>query len=401
MFNETICSDSLVREAAGDDLSREVYCILGMPIDVIDMASVLRRIDLSATSKSTLFVSTPNLNYLVHCHSDLEFRDSMLLSDLSPADGMPIVWLGRLLGVPIKERVAGSDIFAALKSLRGLEQPLKLFLFGGNEGVAAAASEALNAGEGGLSCVGWHFPGFLSAEELSHDSVIDAINSQEADFLVACLGSKKGQLWLKRNSRRLRAPVRAHLGASLNFEAGMVKRAPALMRKSGLEWLWRIKEEPYLWRRYWHDGRTLLSLLYLQVLPLFIYHLTTKKLSETQLTMKSERRADCTKLKFSGAATRKNIEEIVTAFRTTLSTSERVVIDLSDVSVIDQRFLGALLALRKMLRSNQAELVLTGVSRKLGRVFRLSGVGFLLTQIDSGAKTDETLRSAKAQLLVN
>ena len=208
-------------------------------------------------------------------------------------------------------------------------------------------------------------------------------------------------MWLKRNNRRLRAPVRAHLGASLNFEAGVVKRAPALMRKSGLEWLWRIKEEPYLWRRYWHDGRTLLSLLSLHVLPLCIYNLTSRKLSERQLTLKSERRADCIKLKFSGAATTKNIDEIVAAFRTTLSASKCVVIDLSDVSVIDQRFLGALLVLRKMLRSNQAELVLTGVSRKLGRVFRLSGVDFLLTQIDKDAKTDETLRSAKAQLLVN
>ena len=115
MFNETICSDSLVDEAAGDDLSREVYCILGMPIDVIDMASVLRRIDFSATSKSTLFVSTPNLNYLVHCHLDLEFRDSMLLSDLSPADGMPIVWLGRLWAFPSRSELPARTFSPPLK----------------------------------------------------------------------------------------------------------------------------------------------------------------------------------------------------------------------------------------------------------------------------------------------
>ena len=142
MFGGTIYQASPSDQGAWDDLSREVYCVLGMPIDLIDLTGVLGRIDFAAATASTLFLSTPNLNYLVHCLSDLEFRDSMLLSDLSPADGMPIVWLGRLLGVPIKERVAGSDIFAALKALRDPEQPLKLFLFGGNEGVAAAASAA-------------------------------------------------------------------------------------------------------------------------------------------------------------------------------------------------------------------------------------------------------------------
>jgi len=80
----------------------------------------------------------------------------------------------------------------ALKGLRGPEQPLKLFLFGGNEGVAAAASDALNVAQNGVVCVGWHFRGYFSVEELSQERIIDAINSQEADFLVVCLGSKKG-----------------------------------------------------------------------------------------------------------------------------------------------------------------------------------------------------------------
>ena len=249
------CVCSVVDEFPADDLSREVYCILGLPIDAIDLPSVLRRINFASANSLPLFLSTPNLNFLINSHANSEFRQSLLLSDVCPADGVPIVWLGRLLGAPIKGRVAGSDILAATKTIRTPEQPLKLFLFGGPEGVAAAASRALNAARNGVVCVGSFYPGFGSVEELSNDEIIDTINSSGADFLVVSLGANKGQAWLTRNYHRLQIPIRAHLGATLNFEAGTVKRAPIIMRKLCLEWLWRVKEEPYLWRRYCHDGR--------------------------------------------------------------------------------------------------------------------------------------------------
>jgi N-acetylglucosaminyldiphosphoundecaprenol N-acetyl-beta-D-mannosaminyltransferase len=349
-----------------------------MPIDVIDIFGVLNRIYHTADARATLFISTPNLNYLVHSYSDPEFRDALLLSDLCPADGMPIVWLGRLLGVPLKERVAGSDIFAALKGLRTRERPLRVFLFGGNEGVAAAASNALNSTQCGVVCVGWHFPGYLSVEELSRESVINAINSVDSDFLVVCLGSKKGQLWLKRNFKNLRARICCHLGASLNFEAGTLKRAPVFMQRLGLEWIWRIKEEPYLWRRYWHDGLILLDLMYSRILPIWIYRIRAKNLSRGCLTVYANKQDGYCNLGFAGAATSINIDKIIEALRTTLSENRRIAIDLTAVSAVDSRFLGLLLMFRKMVRSNGAEMVLTGVSSRIERIIRLSGADILL-----------------------
>src|SRR6202035_5028024 len=100
--------------------------------------------------------------------------------------------------------------------------------------IAAAAGRALNAEPGGLQCVGSFFPGFGTLEDMSRDDIIDKINSSDADFLVASLSAKKGQLWLQRNHHRLRIPIRSHLGAAMNFEAGSVKRAPPVMRKYGL-----------------------------------------------------------------------------------------------------------------------------------------------------------------------
>ncbi len=237
-----------------DGLSREVYCILGIPIDAVEMAAVLRIIEQAASGLAPFVISTPNLNFLVNSLSDAEFRESLLLSDLCPADGMPIVWIARLMGLPIERRIAGSDIFAAFNVKPGSDPPLRVFFFGATDRVAAEAARTLNASTSAVSCVGWACPGFGDLDELSQDQFIDKINASGADFLVAALGAKKGQLWLQRNHHRLRIPVRAHLGVTIHFQAGSVKRAPTVLQKIGLEWLWRIKEEPHLWRRYWHDG---------------------------------------------------------------------------------------------------------------------------------------------------
>jgi N-acetylglucosaminyldiphosphoundecaprenol N-acetyl-beta-D-mannosaminyltransferase len=260
------CRSTLTDATLQSDLARSVYCVLGIPIDAINMSAVVRRVEEAAANRTTFLISTPNLNFLVGSPSDPEFRESLLDSDLCPPDGAPIVWIARLLGLPIKERAAGSDQLKAGTRRRRLT----IFLFGGAKGVAAAAARTLNAEPGGLNCVGTMDPGFCEVSEMSQDHVIDAINSSGADLLSVSLGAKKGQLWLHRNHHRLTIPVRAHLGAAINFQAGIIKRAPAMMRAWGLEWLWRIKEEHHLLKRYLNDGFALLRLLLTRILPLAV-----------------------------------------------------------------------------------------------------------------------------------
>src|SRR6266571_4882261 len=98
-----------------------------MPIDAIEMPSVVERIEAAAMRGRPYLSSTPNLNFLVLSQADAEFRESLLLSDLCPADGMPIVWIARLMRVPMKPRIAGSDIFDALKAPRRAGRQLKVF----------------------------------------------------------------------------------------------------------------------------------------------------------------------------------------------------------------------------------------------------------------------------------
>jgi N-acetylglucosaminyldiphosphoundecaprenol N-acetyl-beta-D-mannosaminyltransferase len=379
MMHQEIYSSSIMAEGIADDLSRTVYCFLGFPIDVIEMPSVMRRIELAAAGSSAFFLSTPNLNYLANSQLDAEFRESLLLSDLCIADGASVVWSARLMGIPIKGRVAGSDVLAELKAKHSPGKPLKLFLFGGPEGVAAAASRALNAETGGVHCVGLLYPGFGAVDELSRDEVIDTINSSGADFLVVSLGSKKGQLWLKRNHHRLRIPVRAHFGASLNFEAGTVKRAPRILQKCGLEWLWRIKEEPFLWRRYWHDGKLLASLLYANILPLAVYQLCLRTKWHSGDAVVTEVHGDAyLQIRISGCAVDRNVDKIIPAFRNAIAMKKRTIIDLSNTCAIDARVLGLILMLRKALKGSVGDPAFIGLSNELKKIFRLNGMGFLL-----------------------
>jgi N-acetylglucosaminyldiphosphoundecaprenol N-acetyl-beta-D-mannosaminyltransferase len=364
--------------AVADDFSRDVYCVLGVPIDAIGRAAVLGRIRDAARTRTRLLISTPNLNFLVASRSDRSFRDSLILSDLCTVDGMPVVWIARLVGIPIKSRVAGADIFDALKVDTNSRPSLKLFLFGGPEGAAEKAAAALNSRIGGPKCVGWSNPGFCSAEEMSGDDVIENINASGADFLIASLSSQKGQSWLQRNHQRLRIPVRAHLGAALNFQAGTVKRAPPILRKLGFEWLWRIKEEPYLWRRYWSDGKAMLRLLFTHVLPFAFWTWWMRRTGERgeALTVTQDYGSRTVTLSLSGPADARHVDRAIRAFRAATASRKQVVLDFSDVCAVDARFLGLLMMLRKRLEAQGCSATLRGVSPLMARIFRLGGLEF-------------------------
>ncbi len=364
-----------------DDLAREVYCVLGIPIDVVDMAEALRRIDVAAATSVPYLISTPNLNFLISSRYDAEFRESVVQSDLCPPDGMPIVWVARIMGLPIRQRVAGSDIFDSLKK-RYSGEPLKTFLFGGAAGIAAMVANALNAKPLGLCCVGSLYPGYGAVDVMSTDEILDTINASRADFLAVALSAAKGQAWLHRNQRRLRVPIRAQLGAALNFQAGTLKRAPASIRRLGLEWLWRIKEEPYLWRRYAHDGMSLLKLLFTHVLPIAVmarWQRLTMSTGPRDLLIESRLGLDGITLRFSGFALARNVDKAATGFREALAANSTVAVDLSEVRAIDARFFGLLLMARKIAVSHGGRLIITRVSHNTKRLFCLNGAGYLLS----------------------
>jgi N-acetylglucosaminyldiphosphoundecaprenol N-acetyl-beta-D-mannosaminyltransferase len=364
-----------------DDLSRDVFCIMGIPVDAVDMPTVLGRLESSAASKTPFLLSTPNLHFLISSLTNVDFRESLLASDLCPADGTPIIWIARALGLPISGRIAGSDIFEAFKTRPGSGQPMKIFFFGATEYVAAAAARALNDEKHRISCVGWACPGFGSLEETSAQKYIDQINESGADFLVVALGAVKGQAWIVCNRDRIRLPIRSHLGATINFQAGTVKRSPRIFQRLGCEWLWRIGQEPHLWKRYWHDGIALLGLGLGSVLPLAIAaHMPDWRSGQQRhnLDIEIEQNNDRVTLHLKGFARSAQVQTAIPAFRSALSAGKEIRVNLSQTRDIDARFLGLILMLRKQIKMRGARVEFAGVPRNMARTFRLHKVGYLL-----------------------
>lgn len=359
---------------------REVHFLLGLPFDTGDQGEILKRIRHHINTRQQCFLSTPNLNWIVACLKDQTLRDSVLSSDLVVPDGMPLIWIARLLGIPIKERIAGSSLLEALEKDKA--SPTKVFFFGGPEGVAEAACKKLADNQSGLMCSGFEYPGFGSIDDMSSDDVIRKINASGADFLVVSLGAKKGQAWIQRNRHRITVPVISHLGAVVNFIAGTVSRAPVWMQKTGLEWLWRIKEEPALWQRYLSDGLVFLRLCCLKVLPNIWLRLSSHISNEEQDSLDAKMTVNDKTLHiyFKGACIAQNSESIRKIFSDASHTGMNIRISLKETTRIDSSFLGLLALLHNDRMNKGIRMTLADINPQCQRAFLYSCADFILPQ---------------------
>lgn len=343
--NATWVEDAGQPPSQGPDFQRQVHCILGLPFDAVSTAEAEQGVLAAIAARRRCFFSTPNLNFLVAAQSDTPFRLSVLRSDLSLADGMPIVWIARALGVPVTERVAGSTVFEGLRARR--HAALRVYFFGGPEGVAARAGDVINSDQGAMVCVGSSSPGFGSIAQMSAPEQIAAINASGADFLLVALGAQRGQAWIEHNLASLRAPVISHLGAVVNFVAGNIKRAPPRWGALGLEWLWRIKEEPALWRRYYRDGLALIGLVFGKVIPGMLARRSARAriAKATPPRLAIGRHGDSVTLTLGGEWHAARLESLRAALTEITAAPVDIVLDLDQVSGLDSATLGLLLVL--------------------------------------------------------
>ena len=360
------------------NFDRKIHVLLGLPFDAVELADAVRLVQTSVSCRRSLFLSTPNLSFLIDCMHDESFRDSVIQSDMSVADGMPLIWIARLLHIPLPERVAGSSMFDSLRV--DPTSKIKVYFFGGPPGIAEKACQQLNENYSDFKCVGYMSPGFGIIEEISSDPIIEHINSSEADFLVVALGAKKGNAWIQRNFFRLTVPVVSHLGAVVSFVAGSVSRSPLWMQRAGLEWLWRIKEEPQLWQRYFVHGVALILLLFFKVLPYAWYMYRHRELLVDSSTphVSIEIQAGVAVINLQGVCVEHNLEPIRAALKRVVKYGVDIKLNVSEVNHVDNALIGLLMILFGHQQQLGKSLIIVGVTATLRKIFIWNCAQFLL-----------------------
>lgn len=249
--------------------NEERAVIGGVAFDDVTMAEAVTRIGLMIQkSDRPCVVCTGNLDHLVMLQKDAQFRTIYDQAELVLADGMPVVWLSRLAHArnrrtpALRERVAGSDLFWELGRASAL-MGIRLYFLGGAPGAAEKAREVLEERYPGVEVCGTYCPPFErfdDPEEQQHIRTL--IREAQPDVLLVGFGAPKQEKWIAANRQALGVPVSIGVGGSFDMAAGVFKRAPKRMQRLGLEWLYRMFQDPgRLCRRYL--GRDLPYLLVL------------------------------------------------------------------------------------------------------------------------------------------
>lgn len=212
--------------------------ILGVPFDNVTMDGAVDLAMEAVSARQGAYVVTPNPEIVMAAREDPALMDAVRGAALVLPDGIGVIYGGKILGTPLKEKTPGID-FAAKVMERLSQTGGSVFLFGAKPGVAEQAAENLQVRFPGLTVAGTH-DGYFTDD----GPIVDAINEAKPDLLLVCLGSPKQELWMAQHAGRLNVGLMAGLGGSLDVFAGVVERAPERWQKLGLEWLYRLLKEP-------------------------------------------------------------------------------------------------------------------------------------------------------------
>lgn len=226
--------------------------LLGVPVHPTDYSTTLALVDswISNDRQYSRCILQTNVQSLVVSFEDGLYAKAVHHATLSVPDGMPLVWLLRAKGYPIKDRVYGPDLMLLLCA-EAAKKGWRCYLYGGAEGVPEKLRDVLTARFPGLHIVGTYSPPFRTLSEEEDREICRMINDAKPDIVWVGLGSPKQDIWMYEHRDRLNVSVLHGVGAAFDFLTGRVKQAPRWMMRAGLEWLYRLFQEPRrLWRRY-------------------------------------------------------------------------------------------------------------------------------------------------------
>ena len=216
----------------------ETVNILGVHVNKYTMNEATQKAASLMESDSLSMIFTPNSEIILYASNNEEFTAVLNSADMIIPDGIGVVYGAKILGSPIKERVAGYDLVCNLFPVMA-KKGQSVYLLGAKPGVAETAAQNLVKKYPGLVIAGTHDGYFKDDNE-----VIEDINRAKPDFLMVCLGFPKQENWIYKNRERINAKLAIGAGGCLDVFAGTVQRAPEFYCKHGIEWLYRLVKQP-------------------------------------------------------------------------------------------------------------------------------------------------------------
>lgn len=221
--------------------------ICDIPVDVYTMKDTIALIDKAIVEKRAIHHVVINAAKVVNAQKDEALRESIISCDIINADGQAIVWASRFLGKPLPERVAGIDIMANLVKLAA-EKKYRIFFLGAKEDVVKEVVEVYSKMYGKEIIAGYRNGYFTKEDE---QEVAKQIADSGASILFVAMSSPKKEIFLNTYKSLIQTPFIMGVGGSFDVVSGLVKRAPLWMQKWGLEWFYRVIQEPRrMWKRY-------------------------------------------------------------------------------------------------------------------------------------------------------
>ncbi len=233
--------------------------LMGCFIDNLTMEETLQRIEQFVQSGRPHQHVVVNVDKIVKAQADPELLRIINECALINVDGMPVVWASRLLGKPLKERVAGIDLFEALMK-RAAQQGWRVYLLGAKEAVVSQVARIYPARYPGLVVAGYR-NGYWQPEE--EHAVVQSIQAARTDLLFVAISSPKKEHFLGQHQAQMGVPFAMGVGGTFDVAVGLLSRAPLWMQRAGLEWLYRFLQEPRrMFRRYFIDDLSFFKLLF-------------------------------------------------------------------------------------------------------------------------------------------
>lgn len=341
--------------------------ILGVPFDNISTAQTVELIEQMVTSRLPHYMATANVDFLVQALHDVELRRILMDAHLVLCDGTPLIWASRLLGNPLPERVAGSDLVPLLIKIAEVKR-YRVFFLGGTDTSIQRAVENLRIKHPELLIAGHYSPPFLPLHEMDHPEITRRIRDARPDLLFVSFGCPKQEKWIAMHYRSLGVPVSIGVGATIDFLAGSVKRAPRWMQKSGTEWIYRFAQEPRrLGKRYIKDLAWFGQAIVRQWWQMHF----AKMPGQTRQQISSEGQQVFRFLKIPPHFDIEFVRGEALLCEEALATCRHCALDLQSVKFIDSSGMGLLIRLQKKARITGRQLILVSPSNAVLSALKL------------------------------